>query len=109
MRKLVMALAFAVPSMALAATWNNVPLVDHACADKVKADPDSHPVSCALTCEKSGYGILEEGKWIPLDKEGNHKALAALKATHRKDHIRANISGELKGSVIHVSTLSIPD
>lgn len=35
--------------------------------------------------------------------------LAALEATGRKDHVRVDVTGELKGSVLHVSTLTIPN
>ncbi len=109
MRKLVAALVLSLPALAFAKTFTNVPLVDHNCEEKVKADPDAHPTSCLLSCASSGYGILENGKWIKLDKEGNEKAVAALKATHRKDHVRADVTGEMKGSVLHVTSLTIPE
>ena len=109
MKKLILSVLAAIPSIAFAATWANAPLVDHNCMEKVKANPDTHTTACLLQCASSGYGILENGKWIKFDKAGNEKALAALKATHRKDHVRVNVTGELKGSEIHVSTLSIPD
>ena len=109
MKKLILAVLLTLPSAALAATWTHVPLVDHNCEEKVKADPDAHPTSCLLTCASSGYGILENGKWIKFDKEGNEKAIAALKATHKKDHIRADVTGEMKGSVLHVTALTIPE
>ncbi|MGA8890476.1 MAG: hypothetical protein WB493_02830 [Anaeromyxobacteraceae bacterium] len=109
MRKLMLAVIAALPAMAFAATWTNAPLVDHNCAEKVKAAPDAHTTACLIQCSGSGYGILENGKWIGLDEAGNEKALAALKATGRKDHVRVNLTGELRGSVIHVSTLAIPD
>ena len=109
MKRLILAVIAAIPSLALAATWTNAPLVDHNCVEKVKADPDAHSTACLLKCESSGYGILEDGKWVKFDKKGNEKAVAALKATSRKDHVRVNVTGELKGSVIHVSSLTIPE
>jgi hypothetical protein len=109
MKRLILAVIAAIPSLALAGTWTNVPLVDHNCVEKVKADPDAHTTACLLQCEGSGYGILEHGKWIKFDQKGNEKALAALKATHRKDHVRVDVTGERKGSVIHVSSLTIPE
>lgn len=109
MKKLLLAMLAAIPATAWAATWTNVPLIDHNCVEKVKADPDSHTTSCLIQCASSGYGILENGKWVKFDSGGNEKALAALKATHRKNHIRVNVTGEMKDSVIHVSDLSIQD
>ena len=109
MKKLILAVIAAVPAMAFGATWSNAPLVDHNCAEKVKAAPDAHTTACLLQCASSGYGILENGKWIAFDKAGNEKALAALRSTSHKDHVRADVTGELKGSVIHVSTLTIPN
>ncbi|HVP69230.1 MAG TPA: hypothetical protein VMT17_18420 [Anaeromyxobacteraceae bacterium] len=108
MKMLMLAVVASLPSVALSATWTNAPLVDHNCAEKVKADPDAHTTACLLQCAGSGYGILEGGQWIKFDKAGNEKAIAALKATHKKDHVRVNVTGELKGSVLHVSSLTIP-
>lgn len=107
MKKLIAFVLSVLPALALAATWTNVPLVDHNCAEKYGKDPDRHTTSCLLTCASSGYGILENGKWVELDKAGNEKALSALKATSRKDHIRVDVTGEQEGSVIHVRSLAI--
>jgi hypothetical protein len=108
MKKLILAAVIcAAPLMALADTWQSVPLVDHNCSEKFKAEPDTHTTACLLQCAKSGYGILDHGTWIPLDKAGNEKAVAALKATSRKDHIRVNVSGEKKGATIQVKSLDI--
>jgi hypothetical protein len=101
--------ALAGAAAAYAEEWTNVALVDHHCLSKVKADPDSHPTSCLIQCAKSGYGILTtDGTWLKFDKAGNEKALEALKATDKKDHIRVNVTGELKDGEIMVSELSIP-
>ena len=113
MRKiLVGALAAVVlaPLAVRAETWENVPLIDQMCSAKVKANPDGHPTSCALKCASSGYGIFtSSGDFLKLDAAGSAKALAALKATKKKDHVRANVSGDLKGDTIQVASLSIPD
>ncbi|MFI5168121.1 MAG: hypothetical protein ACHQQS_16055 [Thermoanaerobaculales bacterium] len=78
------------------------------CLSKVKDDPDSHPASCLVKCAKSGYGVLtSDGTWLKFDKTGNEKALAALQATDKKDHIRVNVTGELKGDTINVTDLTI--
>ncbi len=111
MKKLVTLLVLSgLPALALAASWDKAPLVDHMCLNKVKADPDSHPTSCLLKCAGSGYGILTpDGQWLKLDKAGNDKALAALKATKRKDHIRVNVTGEQKGDTIEVASLALAE
>ena len=111
MRKLVAVFVFAalaVAASAFAEEWQNVPLIDHHCLNKVKGDPDSHPTSCLKMCAKSGYGILTaDGKWLKFDKAGNEKALAALDATDKKDHIRVNVTGDLSGGMIKVTALTI--
>jgi hypothetical protein len=112
MRKLSFAVLVSlwIPSAALAATWENVSLVDQMCSSKMKANPDKHPTSCLLKCAASGYGIqTADGKWTKLDEAGNKMALAELKKTQKTDHIRVNVTGEEKGDVIHASSLKIVD
>jgi hypothetical protein len=111
MRKslLAAALLLAVPLTALADSWKGVALVDNDCKGMVK-DPDTHPTSCALKCEKSGYSVqTAEGQWLKLDAAGNKAAVAALHKTKKADHLRADVDGTLKGETIQVKTLSIPD
>lgn len=93
---------------AAAATWKNVSLIDQSCSVKAKANPDAHARDCALQCSKSGYGIYTtDGKYLKLDAAGSDKALAALKASTKKDHLRADVTGEVKGDVVMVSTLEL--
>jgi hypothetical protein len=100
--------ALAVPAMAMAGSWDNVPIVDQMCVGKVRADPDKHPTSCLLKCAGSGYGILTtDGKYLTLDKAGNEKAVAALKETKKQDHVRVNVTGEQKGETIEVSSIAV--
>jgi VCBS repeat-containing protein len=102
-------IALAGATAAFAEEWTNVALIDHHCLSKFKADPDAHPTSCLIQCAKSGYGIITaDGKWLKFDKAGNEKALEALKATDKKDHIRVNVTGEVKNGVLEVTQLSIP-
>lgn len=112
MKKLFLVLSLLVTfSLALLAapeTWKNVSLVDNMCASKVKNDPDKHPTKCALQCQMSGYGIItEDGTFLKLDKAGNAKAVAALKATKKTDHLRATVTGERQGDSIKVDSLSL--
>jgi hypothetical protein len=108
MKQLMLAaLVFLAPVPVLATTWSGVPLVDQNCETKVQANPDAHTAACLLQCAGSGYGILSDGTWIKLDQAGNEMAVSALKATTRKDHIRVNVTGERKGDVIHVRSLTL--
>jgi hypothetical protein len=74
----------------------------------ILANPDEHTTACLLQCSRSGFGILDQGTWLKFDKTGNGKVLSALKASNKKDHLGVNVTGEKKGSVIHVSTVTIP-
>ncbi len=108
--KALVVLALTMPALALAGTWEKVSLIDHMCVAKMGKTPDKHPTSCLLKCAASGYGILtSNGKWLALDKAGNEKALEALKATKKKDHIRVNVTGEQTGETIAVSSLALAD
>ena len=100
--------ALIVPALAAAETWTNLPLVDHNCLEKVKADPDKHETSCLIMCSKSGYGVLtSDGTWLKFDKKGNEEALKALKATKKEKGIRVTVTGEREGDSINVNTLKI--
>ena len=91
-----------------AETWKAVPVIDTNCLNKVKADPDKHPVACALQCSKGGYGLLTtDGTYLKFDAAGNEKTLAALKATKKTDHIRATVEGDRDGDVVKVRSISL--
>ncbi len=112
MRKLLVGVLVSMwmPAAALAASWENVSLVDQMCASKadVRAAPDQHPVSCLLKCASSGYGVMTpDGKYLKFDKAGNELALAALKKASAKDHVRVNVTGEQKGEEIRVASLAL--
>jgi len=107
---LAAAVLLALPSFAAAETWTNVPLIDVACSakSKVKANPDAHTRDCALACSKSGYGILTpDGTYLKFDEAGNAKALAALNASQKADHLRVTVTGELEGGTIKVTDLRL--
>lgn len=107
MKRLIGFLAFAsVLAFPLSAeTWKSLPLMDGHCSTKMAGDPDSHPRSCALQCEKGGYGVIVDGKFLKFDEAGNEKALEALKKSEKKDHLRATVDGTLKGDVIAVTSI----
>jgi hypothetical protein len=48
---------------------------------------------------------LELRRWSP--EAGNAKAIAALKASKKKDNLRVKVTGELEGETIKVSALKL--
>ena len=104
----VLVLLLATAAFAGETTWTGVPLVDTLCSARVKDKPDSHTVSCAIACANGGFGIIaSDGSYLKFDEAGNKRALAALKAAKKTDHIRATVVGEREGDTINVKSLSI--
>ncbi len=104
----LMVLAIALPAFAAAETWSNVSMIDTQCSTKAKADPDSHTRECALTCAKSGFGILDkDGNYLKFDARGNAEAMKLLQNTTKKDHLRVNVTGEKQGNIIEVQLLKM--
>ena len=105
---------------ALAASYQNVPVVDVGCSKKAASNPDAHTRDCALACAKSGFGIVtKDQQFLKFDATGNAKIAEELKASSQKDHLRVNVSTDWApgssgsavldqcGNVIgHVSTIS---
>ena len=103
MKKLIAGLALS-SVMALAQDWTGT-VVDVMCKNN---DLASHTKDCAISCSRSGYGIvLADGKFIKFDERGNAKALAALKATSKDKDLKAKVSGTLKDDVIQVESIQI--
>jgi hypothetical protein len=99
---------FALPTFAAAETFKDVAVVDVNCSKKVAADPDSHTRACALKCSESGYGIITNDKqFVKLDANGNAQVVAALKASDKKDHLRADVSGEMQGDTLKVTSVKL--
>lgn len=99
---------FGLATMCPAETWKNVALVDTACAAKATENPDAHTRECAVACAKSGFGIVtSDGSYLKFDASGNEKALAALKSSQKKDHLRATVRGDREGQIIKVASLQL--
>jgi hypothetical protein len=109
LRTLAVGLALAaLPALAAADTWKNVSIVDGHCAKKVAADPDKHERSCAVQCASGGYGLFtESGEYLKFDEAGSAKALEALKASSKKDHLRADVTGTRDGETIKVESIAL--
>ncbi len=105
---LVLASLVATPALALAATYNDVPVVDVNCSRKVAADPDSHTRDCALKCASSGFGIVtRDQKFLKFDAAGNAKIVEELKASSKSDHLRVDVTGDVQGDTLKVATIKL--
>ena len=104
----VLMVLVALPVVAGAETWKDVPVIDTMCLKDVKADPDKHTKECALQCADGGYGLLTaDGEFLAFDAAGNEKAVAALNATTKTDHLRATVEGAREGETIKVESITI--
>jgi len=91
-------------SLAFAGAWNGT-LVDVMCKNQ---DLASHATKCAISCSKSGYGlVLADGKFVKFDEAGNAKALAALKATSKEKDLKAKVTGSLDGETVQVESVEL--
>ena len=100
--------AAALPAFAAEAkSYTNVSMIDVNCSTKFAEKLDEHPRTCALKCASSGFGVFVEGKYIKFDAAGNEKAVAALKASSKTDHLRVDVSGQLEGDVLKVENLTL--
>jgi hypothetical protein len=98
----------AMPALAAVETYKDVPVVDVNCSKKVTADPDSHTRACALKCAASGFGIVTKDKqFLKFDAEGNAKVADALKASDKKDHLRVDVSGDVQGDTLKVTSIKL--
>jgi hypothetical protein len=111
MRKLVSVLAFglmAIPAIAATETLKDVPVVDINCSSKVAANPDSHTRDCALKCQQSGYAVVTaDKKVLKLDSTGNSQIIAALKSSDKKDHLRADVTGDVQDDTLKVKSIKL--
>ena len=96
----------AMPALAAVETYNNVPVVDVNCSQKASADPDSHTRACAPKCEASGFGILtKDNRFLKFDAQGNTNIGEALKASDNQDHLRVDVSGDVQGDTLKVTSI----
>lgn len=101
---LISASGVLLAGMALAETWSGT-LVDVMCKNK---DLASHTTKCAVSCAKSGYGlVLSDGKFVKFDEGGNAKALAMLKSTSKEKDLKAKVTGALDGDTVTVTAITL--
>jgi len=98
-------------------------LIDEMCSSKAEvrivAGPrleggmivaEAHLRECALmpACQKSGYGMFTyDNKFLKFDEAGNRKALAALRASKKEDDLNVEVTGEIQGDTIKVTSLKL--
>jgi hypothetical protein len=103
MKKLILGFGL-FSAVCFAESWTGT-VVDVMCKAN---DLANHTRDCALSCSKSGYGlVLADGKFLKFDERGNAKTLAALKASHKDKDLKAKVSGTLQGSVINVESIDL--
>jgi len=103
----VAALLAAFGLAASAGEWSGH-LMDSMCAAKMKDKAAGHKAKCALSCAKTGFGIVTpEGKFIKFDEAGNAKAQEALKATTKDQDLTIKVTGTIDGDAIQVESLRI--
>jgi hypothetical protein len=98
----------ALPVMAATQTFKDVPVVDVNCSKKVADAPDTHTRECTLKCEASGYGVITSDKeFLKFDAAGNKEIAAELKSSAKKDHLRVDVTGNVQGDTIKVSSIKL--
>lgn len=100
-------LAFSLFSVAaFAEQWSGT-VVDVACKGK---DLAGHTKQCALSCSKSGYGLVTaDGRFVKFDESGNAQALEALKASKKDKDLKATVTGSMDGETIKVESIQISE
>jgi hypothetical protein len=78
-------------------------VVDVMCRGK---DLAGHTRECALTCSKSGYGLVtSDGTFLKFDEAGNARTLTSLKKLSKDKDLKAKVTGTLNGEVLKVQTI----
>jgi len=110
MKQIVLCIAsmLALSALCVGEDFKNVSVVDTMCAQRAKANPDAHTRKCALACVKTGYSVItSDGKVLKLDKAGSEQVAQQLKASVNNDHIRADVSGKVKGDTLQASSVKL--
>ena len=100
---------FAVLTLTLAAVGSAADftgtVVDVMCRGK---DLAGHTRECAVTCSKSGYGLVTaDGKFLKFDESGNARTLTALKKSAKEKDLKAKVTGTLDGDVLKVQAIEL--
>ena len=105
---LVLLAMSAVPALAASESFHDVSVVDSKCAAKVASNPDEHTRACAMACASAGFVIVTPDKKIlKLDAAGNSTVAQELKASQKKDHLRADVTGDVEGDTFKVQSIKL--
>ncbi|SPE41462.1 conserved exported hypothetical protein [Candidatus Sulfopaludibacter sp. SbA3] len=97
------ALVLLLVGVAAAAESFSGTVVDVMCRGK---DLAGHTRECALTCSKSGYGLVTgDGKFLKFDEAGNARTLSSLKKLTKDKDLKARVTGTLEGEVLKVQAI----
>lgn len=111
MKILASVLAFgllATPAFAATRTFKDAPVIDVKCSQMYATNTDTHTRACALACEQSGYGIFTaDKKFLKFDANGNAQIVKELKASTEKNHLRVNVTGDVEGSTLKVTSVKL--
>jgi hypothetical protein len=69
----------------------------------------THTRKCALMpeCERSGYGLAtHDNRYLKFDATGNRKAAEMLRASKKEDDLEVEVTGEVQGSNIKVTSIT---
>lgn len=78
-------------------------VVDVMCKGK---DLSGHTRECAVTCAKSGYGLVTaDGKFLKFDESGNARTLSSLKKLTKEKDLKAKVTGTMDGDVLKVQSI----
>jgi hypothetical protein len=98
-------LSLILASLAAAADSYSGTVVDVMCRTK---DLAGHTSECAITCSKSGYGLVTaDGKFLKFDESGNARTLAMLKKSAKEKELKVKVGGTLEGDVLKVQTIEL--
>ncbi|MGH9393090.1 MAG: hypothetical protein ACRD1E_02895, partial [Terriglobales bacterium] len=87
-------------------------LIDQHCAGAYVNRAADHPRDCLLRCADSVYGLVDaHGHFTPFDASGNQRALAAVRASSKPDHLWVTVHAKRSGDaqMLQVQDLALTD
>jgi hypothetical protein len=87
-------------------------LIDRHCLATFASHPADHPRDCLLRCAKLTYGVVDaKGHFTPFDAQGSKRALAAVEASNKPDHLWVTVTGKKSASspVLEVQQIELTD
>jgi hypothetical protein len=118
-----LSIAVLAAGIASAATFEGV-VVDKNCSPKMElrivspgnsmvggmVSAEAHTKECLMMpeCQKSGYGLYtQDNKYYAFDAEGSKKALALIKASPKLVDFEVEVTGDLQGETLKVTSIKL--